>query len=292
MSNFEEKESVYIIIPVHNRKYLTLGCLEHLTKTGDRQKYHIIVIDDGSTDGTTEDINAQYPDVIVLPGDGDLWWTGAIAKGMNYADEQGAEYFIWLNDDCLPETNTLTLLIEFAQKNPDTIIAPACYPEAEDRPVFNGFVGSKEMEAQPGEVNFVDGLCGYCVLIPKAVYNKIGTPNPYKFPQYSGDDTYTLKATRSGFKACIIGDIKVRLLGPIDETHKIEYYVKPGLSPMVTFKKLFLAKKSLYYIPTNFFFFTEKYGLLLGTLLFFGKMSFWLLQWFQLQLTITKAKVN
>ncbi len=72
MSNFEEKEPVYLIIPVHNRKNLTLGCLEHLTKTGDRQPYHIIVVDDGSTDGTGEDIKAQYPDVILLPGDGDF----------------------------------------------------------------------------------------------------------------------------------------------------------------------------------------------------------------------------
>ncbi|MEM1169042.1 MAG: glycosyltransferase family 2 protein [Cyanobacteria bacterium P01_H01_bin.35] len=291
MSNFEEKKSVYIIIPVHNRKHLTLGCLEHLTKTGDSQKYHIVVIDDGSTDGTTEDIKAQYPDVIVLPGDGDLWWTGAIATGMNYAYKQGAEYFIWLNDDCLPDSNTLSLLIEFSQKNPDTIIAPTCYPENSNIPVFGGFLGRQRIEGEPGKVNFVDGMSGYCVLIPRKVYDKIGPPNAKRFPQYSGDDTYTLKATRSGFKACIVGDIKAKLIGPIRQTHKIENYVKPGESPKTTFQQLFLAKKSPYYIPTKLFYHTAKYGIFLGTAFFLAKMSLWLVQWTQLQLTSKKVAV-
>lgn len=292
MSNFEEKEPVYLIIPVHNRKNLTLGCLEHLTKTGDRQPYHIIVVDDGSTDGTGEDIKAQYPDVILLPGDGDLWWTGAIAKGMDYAYERGAQYFIWLNDDCLPDSNTLPLLIEFSQKNPDTIVAPTCYPEESNQPVFSGFLGRKRVEGEPGKVNYVDGMSGYCVLIPRTVYDKIGPPNAKRFPQYSGDDTYTLKATRSGFKACIVGDIKVTLVGPIRQTHKIKNYVKPGESPKVTFQKLFLAKKSPYYIPTKLFYHTGKYGPFLGTTFFAGKMSLWLAQWLQLQLTSKKVEVE
>jgi len=41
------KQSVYIIIPVHNRKALTLACLENLKTNGDLQKYHVIVVDDG-----------------------------------------------------------------------------------------------------------------------------------------------------------------------------------------------------------------------------------------------------
>ena len=42
-------KSIYIIIPVHNRKTLTLDCLENLKTNGDLQKYHVIVVDDGSS---------------------------------------------------------------------------------------------------------------------------------------------------------------------------------------------------------------------------------------------------
>ena len=80
-----DKENVYIIIPVHNRKEITLKCLDTLKQNGDLDKYYVIVIDDGSTDGTSEAIQSLYPDVIILTGDGNLWWTGAIKKGMEYA---------------------------------------------------------------------------------------------------------------------------------------------------------------------------------------------------------------
>jgi glycosyltransferase involved in cell wall biosynthesis len=47
------KEPIHIIIPVHNRKAITLKCLETLQNNGDLDKYHVIVVDDGSTDGTS-----------------------------------------------------------------------------------------------------------------------------------------------------------------------------------------------------------------------------------------------
>jgi GT2 family glycosyltransferase len=72
------KQSIYIIIPVHNRKQITIACLENLNACDDLQKYHVIVVDDGSTDGTAEAIRSQYPIVEILTGDGNLWWTGAI----------------------------------------------------------------------------------------------------------------------------------------------------------------------------------------------------------------------
>ena len=104
----------YIIIPVHNRKALTLACLENLKINSNLQKYQVIVVDDGSSDLTSEEVVANYPEVIILKGDGNLWWTGAMALGMTYAYEKGADYFIWLNDDSLPAPNTLDLLINFS----------------------------------------------------------------------------------------------------------------------------------------------------------------------------------
>lgn len=121
------KKSASIIIPVHNRKEITIKCLQHLKQCGDLQQYHTIVIDDGSTDGTAEAINQFYPEVTILTGDGDLWWTGAIALGMKYAIEQQAEYIIWLNDDCLPAKGSLATLLHFLKTHPNAIAGAACY---------------------------------------------------------------------------------------------------------------------------------------------------------------------
>ena len=112
-----KKELIYIIIPVHNRKEITLKCLDILQKNGDLDIYYVIVVDDGSTDGTSEAIQSLYPNITILVGDGNLWWTGAIKKGMEYAYDKGAEYFIWLNDDCLVAKESINNLIVFCKQD-------------------------------------------------------------------------------------------------------------------------------------------------------------------------------
>ena len=144
MSKVVDKESAFIIIPVYNRQKITLACLEGLKKTGDLARYHVVVVDDGSTDGTKEAINESYPDVVVLTGGGNLWWTGAMALGMEYAYEQGAKYFIWLNDDCLPKINALPQLVAFMEQNTNTIASASFYsPEATEPVRYSGFRGRK-----------------------------------------------------------------------------------------------------------------------------------------------------
>lgn len=268
-----EKEPVYIIIPVHNRKNITLKCLENLRKCGDLQRYHVIVIDDGSTDNTTDAIHELYPDVIVLSGDGNLWWTGAIKKGMEYAASQGAKYFIWLNDDCVPDYIALSLLVGFLKKHPDTIIGATCY-SPESNLLESGFRGRTRLTAKPDEVVFVEGLSGYCVGIPVSVVEQIGFPDCERFPHYAGDTMYILKATKAKFKVCILGSAKVTLPGVISSIHSLPNYLQTNADTNLT--SLFWSKKSPYYLPTQFFYHVEKYSWLLGIPLFLAKISWYL----------------
>jgi GT2 family glycosyltransferase len=288
MPDFSVKESVYILIPVYNRKETTLTCLKNLKASGELQRYYVVIVDDGSTDGTAQAINTLYPEVTVLAGTGELWWTGAMAQGMQYAYNQGAEYFFWLNDDCTPEPDALPRLVEFMRSHPDTIVGPTCYSSTSNSLVreHNAFRGRKSFAAEPGEVIYADGLSGWCVGIPASVFRKVGPPDIHKFPHYSGDDTYILRATRSGFKACVIGDIKVTLFGPVHPKLNFRSYFRPGLTPVDTFQALFWSKKSPYRLPTLFFYQTERYGLLLGLSFFTIKLIFWIGQWAKLQLTL------
>jgi GT2 family glycosyltransferase len=272
------KEPVYIIIPVHNRINTTLACLQHLQKCGDLQKYYVVIVDDGSTDGTAEAIHTLYPEVIVLPGNGDLWWTGAIAKGMEYAHEQKAEYFIWLNDDCLPDPGTLPQLLEFLKNHPDSIAAPTCYVQQDNLLVQkeNGAKGQKAYTANRGEIVEVDSMSGWCVGVPVSVFRKIGSPDARKFPHYCGDDMYILKATRSGFKAYLLGDLRLLLVGIVHENISFQKYFRPHQTVTESFQALFVNKKSPYRLVTKLFYFTERYGLIFGIFLFLSKLTFWI----------------
>lgn len=288
MTNSSIREAVYIIIPVHNRKDTTLVCLENLKQHGLLQIYQVVVVDDGSTDGTTEAIAATYSDVVVLAGNGDLWWTGAIAKGMKYALEKNADYMFWLNDDCIPESDTLPQLVEFMRMLPDTIVAPTCYSCKADALVseHNAAINRKSFAAQPGEILVADRLSGWCVGIPASVVHKIGLPDMVRFPHYAGDDTYIFRAVCAGFKACVIGNVKAHLIGTVHPKLDFKNHFRPGLSAVQTFQSLFINKKSPYRLSTRFFCFFEQYGLVIGVSLFALKLVIWLVKWAYLQTTV------
>ena len=43
-----------------------------------------LIVDDGSNDGTQQIVKETYPEVEILSGDGNLWWTGAMHLGVEY----------------------------------------------------------------------------------------------------------------------------------------------------------------------------------------------------------------
>ena len=109
-----------VVIPVHNRREVTLRCLKCLETDGVFTWASALIVDDGSTDGTADGVRARHPAVVVLAGDGNLWWGGAIRRGMEYAYREGADCVLWLNDDGLPEPGTLRL----AHRRPGNRLVP------------------------------------------------------------------------------------------------------------------------------------------------------------------------
>lgn len=91
---------IFIVIPVYNRKALTRGCLYSLQQQTDNE-FRIIVVDDGSTDGTDKMIQNEFPNITLLKGDGNLWWTGAVNKAVQHvlSECQLEDYILLLNDD-------------------------------------------------------------------------------------------------------------------------------------------------------------------------------------------------
>ncbi|WP_052128204.1 glycosyltransferase family 2 protein [Neosynechococcus sphagnicola] len=279
-----DKAAVFLLLPVHNRRVVTLRCLETLAQNGDLEHYQVVVVDDGSSDGTQEAIQAHYPGVTILKGDGNLWWTGAMKWGMEYAYAQGAAYLIWLNDDCLPAPGAIAHLISFLQTNPQTLVAPTCYAQPSGTVVENGFRGRQRFYAHPHQQVRVDGMAGYCVGLPRSVIEQIGFPDPQRFPHYGGDDMYLLKATRHGFRAYLLGNARVNLADMEGLIHDFSSYVHNRMRSPLTFQKIFCHKKSRYYLPSQFFYYLEKYHGLPGVVVFILKLLSWLGQTCRLML--------
>src|SRR5690242_106951 len=120
----QRNASLAIVIPVHNRLVFTRNCLAQLQRQSLRG-FEVIVIDDGSSDGTSDMIRREFPEVTLLLGDGNLWWTGATNLGVKLALEHGANYVMTLNDDTLPTDAFLENMLTVAEQNPRALIGAA-----------------------------------------------------------------------------------------------------------------------------------------------------------------------
>ena len=199
--------STVVIIPVHNRREVTLRCLDRLAHDGVFAWAGVTVVDDGSADDTGDAVRARHPTARVLTGDGSLWWGGAIRRGMEDACHEGVGCMVWLNDDCLPAPGTLRLLSDHARRTGGLATGWAATPSGSHYGGFRKTRWGLQLlpTPAPGEVISCDAAGGNCVAIARPVVDAIGLPDAARLPHALLDVDYLLSATRRGFVLELLG---------------------------------------------------------------------------------------
>ncbi len=217
-SKIREKQVVAILIPVFNGLGYTKICLESLfTQLSNSElSYHnfqIVVVDDKSSDGTANWVMENYPDVHLLHGNGNLWWSGGINKGVTYALEQlKAEYILWWNNDIKSAGDYFEQVVKIIGTHDHNVIIGSKIFVLDKNLIwgmggkFNPSSGSIFMygEMQVDNERFrepfeVDWFPGMGTIMHRSVYEKVGLLDERKFPQYHGDSDFTIRAKKHGF---------------------------------------------------------------------------------------------
>jgi GT2 family glycosyltransferase len=213
---------IWICIPVFNRKEMTLKCLASLHQQ-TFINFTVIICDHGSSDGTSEAILQQFPDVVVINADSSLWWTGAINVCVRYVLEHAVEHdkLLTLNNDTELPPDYLQHLASCSEKYQNAIITSVIHDIKTGELIDIGYrqnwllATSKPLNFENHHVNNDNDVIEIThasargTLLPIAVFNKIGLYDEKHLPHYAADYDFTFKAVRAGFKIYVCKNCRV-----------------------------------------------------------------------------------
>jgi GT2 family glycosyltransferase len=105
-----------IIISCYNTRDLVADCLRSIYQNAPNEAYEIILVDDASTDGTSEMARSAFPEVRLLRNDVNRHYTYSNNRGLDQA--RGA-YVLLLNNDTIVLPQALDAMIDFLRMHPD-----------------------------------------------------------------------------------------------------------------------------------------------------------------------------
>jgi GT2 family glycosyltransferase len=216
--------SILIIVINWNGKKLILDCLESLEKQDyPREKYQILVVDNGSSDGSQAAIKKKYSDIDVLQNSTNLGYVKAVNQGIQHGLELNVDFMWILNNDVLARHDALRRLVEVGRQEQGAgVLAPVIYSATEPEKVENAgyrinyWTGRLkklrlEIDVFPSKtinVRDVDSNMGCANLIKTSVFQQIGLFNPI-YEIYFEETDFNVRARKGGYRVVVVRDAKV-----------------------------------------------------------------------------------
>ena len=200
-----KKAQLAVIMTCFNRRSTTVSCLRALHKQKNSIDFDIYLTDDGSSDGTADAVKAEFPAVNVLQGNGNLYWVGGMRLAFAKAIQEDYDYYLWLNDDTILESDAIERLFLANQKlseqtDKDLIVVGTTKDIFTGIASYGGSVKSQKWYSNKFDflgctqyIEECDTFFGNCVLISRNVVKEVGNIDP-AFIHSMGDTDYGLRA--------------------------------------------------------------------------------------------------
>ena len=192
------------LLTCHNRRELTLLCLSQLSALDLPEGTHldVVLVDDGSRDGTSVIVREKYPEVGILQGDGSLFWCGGMRKAWAHAAIADPDFYLLVNDDTMVERDALLELLKIVPA-PDArkIGVGAIQDPTTGFATYGGRRGANGiiLVDPTGQPELCATFNANLVLIPRAVFLELGVFH-HAYTHGMGDFDYGFQASRRGIQ--------------------------------------------------------------------------------------------
>ena len=195
----------------------TLACLRSLREV-DYEPLLLIVVDNGSTDGSAEAVEQEFPGVDLVRNETNLGFAEGNNVGIKRALERGADHVLILNNDVVVDPGFVKALVDEAARRPEAgaLCSKILYFEPADliwfagasfdpRSGYNGRQRGYRKRDDGGFDNVVqtDRACGAAMLVPRSVLETVGLFDADLFC-YSEDTDWSLRARRAGYRHYVV----------------------------------------------------------------------------------------
>ncbi len=258
--------TVYVLVPVHNRRAITEDFARSLAAQTDRN-VRLVLIDDGSTDGTADAAREILPDTVVITGKGDWWWGGGLQQGYLWLKRQTLQpndLVLTTNDDVFIEPDFVVLGRQALATRLRSLVLAQLYSEDGEFEEVGVHVDWQRLRFT-GVVDpeLINCFSTRGLIMRASDFIQIGGFHPNMLPHYLSDYEFTIRAHRKGFR--LVSDPSFRLkynartTGVRQEpTDSLRNYLRICFSKRTTSNPLYLTTVLLLacprrYLPRNVF---------------------------------------
>jgi GT2 family glycosyltransferase len=207
--------TVFILLPVYNRYAITSRFTESL-KNQTYQNFHLLLIDDGSTDGTAEMVRERLQSVTVIRGNGNWWWAGCLQEGFMWLRIQkldANDIVLIINDDTEFEPTFLENAVKLIENKNKTLLLAECYDRKDGKLIDGGIKldWSLLKFGKPDNAHEINCLSTRGLFLKAKDFIQIGGFYPKLLPHYLSDYEFTIRAKRKGYKLLVDSKLKLNL---------------------------------------------------------------------------------
>jgi len=264
-------KKVAVILVNWNSFEYTNNCINSL-KEIIFTDYDIILIDNGSQDGSDQKLKESHPSIILIRSDKNVGFTGGNNLGLRYSIQQQYTYSILLNNDTLVEKDFLSVLVNYMDQHTETgAIQPKIFFNHDRDIVWNGgsyynkFLGltySKSYLRKQGKsinnIKEVDWITGCAFFVRNSVLKQTGLFASNLFIYYEDSDL-SLRIKKNGYQLIYHPASVIYHIAGMANKSKLkgkEGYLNPIVHYLNERNKIWFLKRytPVYYFPSVFIF--------------------------------------